>query len=154
MCSPACAIAASSPAVFSATVLPPVFGPVITSTCTGGWSTMSTGTTDGVLNSGCRAPRSSKAPSVDITGSMPPTDMREARPRLDDIELGGDVDRPAQVVRASAERVGQREQDAADFLGLLLLERDDVVVDLDGVERLEIQAGAAGGGAVDDAGNR
>ncbi len=30
--SPACAISESSPAVFSATVLPPVFGPVISST--------------------------------------------------------------------------------------------------------------------------
>ena len=35
-CSPACAIAAKSPAVFSATVLPPVFGPVMTSTRVGG----------------------------------------------------------------------------------------------------------------------
>ena len=32
MRSPACAIIASSPAVLSATVLPPVFGPVISST--------------------------------------------------------------------------------------------------------------------------
>ena len=35
-CSPACAISASSPAVFSATVLPPVFGPVITRHAVGG----------------------------------------------------------------------------------------------------------------------
>ena len=63
--------------------------------------------------------------------------QREARARLDHIELGGDVDRAAQIVRPAAERVGQRQQDAADLLGLLLLERDDVVVDLDGPERLE-----------------
>ncbi len=36
--SPACAISDSSPAVLSATVLPPVFGPVMTSTLTGGIS--------------------------------------------------------------------------------------------------------------------
>ena len=48
------------------------------------------------------------------------------------VELGRDLDRPLAVVRPAAEGVGQREQDAADLLGLLLLERDDVVVDLDG----------------------
>ena len=51
----------------------------------------------------------------------------------------------------AAERVGQREQDAPDLLGLLLLERDDVVVDLDGAERLEKQARAARRRAVHDA---
>ena len=54
----------------------------------------------------------------------------------------------------AAERIGQRQQDAADLLGLLLLERDDVVVDLDGAQRLEEQARAARRAAVDDAGNR
>ena len=43
-CSPACAIATNRPAVLSATVLPPVFGPVITRTRSGAVSTMSTGT--------------------------------------------------------------------------------------------------------------
>ena len=43
-CSPAWAINTSSPAVFSATVLPPVFGPVTTSTVVGGTILMSTGT--------------------------------------------------------------------------------------------------------------
>ena len=59
-----------------------------------------------------------------------------------------------QVRRPAPERVRQREQDAADFLVLLLLERDDVVVDLDRAERLEEQARAARGAAVHDAGNR
>ena len=36
MSSPDCAIIGSSPAVFSATVLPPVFGPVMTSARAGG----------------------------------------------------------------------------------------------------------------------
>src|SRR5262249_60139035 len=44
-------------------------------------------------------------------------------------------------------------QNPPDLFGLLLLERDDVVVDFDGAERLEEQAGAARRGAVDDAGN-
>ena len=73
MCSPACAISASSPAVFSATVLPPVLGPVMSSTRAGGASTMSTGTgvvarrsaassrrsTTAWMSSGWRASRSS-----------------------------------------------------------------------------------------------
>ena len=41
-----------------------------------------------------------------------------------------------------------------DLLLLLLLERDDVVVDLDRAQRLEEQARAARGAAVHDAGNR
>ena len=79
--------------------------------------------------------------------------LGEARPRLQHVELGRRVDRPLQVGRARAERVGQREQDAADLLGLLLLERDDVVVDLDRAERLEKQARAARRRAVHDARN-
>ena len=43
-CRPACAISANSPAVLSATVLPPVFGPVISRTRFGGSSSTSTGT--------------------------------------------------------------------------------------------------------------
>jgi hypothetical protein len=35
-CKPACAIATKRPAVFSATVFPPVFGPVMISTLVGG----------------------------------------------------------------------------------------------------------------------
>ena len=56
-----------------------------------------------------------------------------------------------QVARTLAERVGQREQDAVDLFRLLLLERDDLVVDFDGAERLDEQGGAAGGAPVDDA---
>ena len=42
-CRPACAISASRPAVLSATVLPPVLGPVMSSVVYGGTSLMSTG---------------------------------------------------------------------------------------------------------------
>ena len=71
-----------------------------------------------------------------------------------DVELGRGRPPCARVLAAAAERVGQRQQDAADFLCFLLLERDDVVVDFDGAERLEKEAGAAARTAVHDSGNR
>ena len=77
--------------------------------------------------------------------------LGEARAPLQDVELGRGRDGPLQVAAAAAERVGQREQDSPDLLGLLLLERDDVVVDFDRAERLEKQARAARRRAVDDA---
>ena len=52
---------------------------------------------------------------------------------------------------ALTERVGQREQDAVNLFRLLFLERDNLVVDFNGCERLNEQGGAAGGAAVDDA---
>ena len=149
MRSPACAISASSPAVFSATVLPPVFGPVISRTVAGGITLIVTGT--GVLEQ--RMPRRLQLErAVGRERRLDAVDrLGEARARLQHVELGRRVDRPLQVGGARAEGVGQREQDAADFLGLLLFERDDVVVDLDRAERLEEQAGAAGRRAVHDA---
>ncbi len=80
--------------------------------------------------------------------------FREARPRLENVELGRHFNRVRQIGGSHAKRVRQREQDAADFLRFLLLERDDVVVDLDGAERLEVEAGAARRRAVHDARNR
>ena len=89
MCSPAWAIKASSPAVLIATVLPPVFGPVITRTDVGGISLTSTGTgpssravwrspsargtraSTAGINSGCRAASSSTWPSSRSSGAMP-----------------------------------------------------------------------------------
>ena len=70
-CNPACAISANKPAVFNATVLPPVFGPVISNTRFGGSSRMSTGTAS--LSNGCRAPLISTLVSAVNTGSMPLT---------------------------------------------------------------------------------
>jgi hypothetical protein len=75
----------------------------------------------------------------------------EASPCLQHVELGRRHDGPLHVVRADPERVGQRQQDASDLLVFLFFERDDVVVDLDGAERFEKQAGTARGRAVDDA---
>ena len=105
------------------------------------------------ISSGCRAPRNSNAPSSEIAGSMPPTRC-ENRARLDHVELGRDVDRALQIVGTPAESIRELEEDPAHFLRLLLLERDDVVVDLDRVERFEIDARAARGCAVHDPRNR
>ena len=80
--------------------------------------------------------------------------LREPRLGLHDIQLGGGFQRPLEIDRPAAERVGQREEDPMDLGGLLLFEGNDVVVDLDRAERLEKQAGAARRAAVDDAGNR
>ena len=79
--------------------------------------------------------------------------LRIAGARLADVDLCCGLDRPMQIDRARSERIGQRQQNAPDFLGFLLFERDDVVVDFDRAERLEEQAGAARRRAVHDAGN-
>ena len=68
-CRPAWAISAKSPAVLSATVLPPVLGPVMSSTRLGGSRRTSTGTARS--SSGCRAPVSSREVSAVNAGSMP-----------------------------------------------------------------------------------
>ena len=89
---PAFAISASSPAVFSATVLPPVLGPVITSTDCGGTIRISTGTggasvsgspvpsrrrTAGI-SSGCRASSSSRCGVETSSGAQPPLSCANA----------------------------------------------------------------------------
>src|SRR3954467_9315385 len=79
---------------------------------------------------------------------------RKTRPPPPPVQRGGGAGGPRQLVAAPAEGVGQRQQDPPHLLVLLLLERDDVVVDLDGAERLEEQAGGAGGTAVHDSRDR
>ena len=144
--SPACAISDSSPAVLSATVLPPVFGPVITST-RGGIGGISRTSVRRDLDGGAgeqRMPRRAQfEPAVRRRSPARPRRRRANCARLEHVERRRRVDRAMQVAAAAAERIRQREQDAADFLRFLLLERDDVVVDLDGAERLEEQARAA-----------
>ena len=110
-----------------------------------------TGTGD--FSSGCRAASSSSVPSDVSAGSTPSIDC-EKRARACRTSSSA----AASIVCVSSrgarpEGVAQRQQNPPDFLGLLLLERDDVVVDLDGAQRLEKQAGAARRRAVDDAGN-
>ena len=127
--SPACAISASRPAVLSATVLPPVFGPVMSSTV--GRRHNLDGDRHGLLQQ--RMPRRLQLERP--VGRQPRLDavdrLREPGARLANVELGGRLDRPLQIHRPRAERVGQRQQDAADLFGFLLLQRDDVVVDFD-----------------------
>ena len=69
---PDCAISAKRPAVFSATVLPPVFGPVTSRTVAGGMTLIVTGTA--FFTIGWRAACSSNAPSVESAGSIPSID--------------------------------------------------------------------------------
>ena len=79
--------------------------------------------------------------------------LREARASLEHVQFGGRVDGVRHLRRAGAEAIREGEQNPANLLGLLLLERDDVVVDFDGAERLEVQARAAGRRPVHDAGD-
>ena len=79
--------------------------------------------------------------------------LREAAAGLNHVELRGGVQGLVQLVRACTERVGQRQQNAMDFLCFFVLEGNDVVVDLDGGKRFEEQARAGGRRAVHDAGD-
>ena len=77
--------------------------------------------------------------------------LRETGARLNHIELGGCIEGSLNVVRPLTEGIGQRKENAMYFFGLLLLEGDDVVVDLDSLQRLEKHTGARCRHAVDDA---
>ena len=70
-------------------------------------------------------------------------EAREARASLDDVELGSGGHGAAQIEAALAQSVRQAQQDAPDLVGLVLLEGDDVVVDLDRAQRLEKETGPA-----------
>jgi hypothetical protein len=76
---------------------------------------------------------------------------RETGTRLNDVELRRNLNRPFELLGAPAERVGQLEEDAANLFCLLLFERDDLVIDLNGLERLDEQARATRRSAMDDA---
>ena len=80
--------------------------------------------------------------------------QREACAGLNHVERRCHFDRPFELVGPCAEGVRQREQDAPDLFYLLLFQRNDLVVDLDGLERLDEQARAAGRAAMNDSGNR
>ena len=99
---PACAISASSPAVFSATVLPPVFGPVMTQHAVAGGidRASSTGT---ALAGQQRMPRRRQLEAaVRRQRRFDAVDSIENRARgLQHVELGRGVDRPLQVAGAA-----------------------------------------------------
>ena len=67
---PACAISASRPNALSATVLPPVFGPEITSARAGGETSRSDATTDGRVRSVRRVRRSCRSEQVAHRGNQ------------------------------------------------------------------------------------
>ena len=71
-------------------------------------------------------------------------DQRKPRTGLDSVQLRCDVERASQIVRTSSELVGELQQNPANLFGFLLLEFHDLVVDFDGLHRLDEQAGAAG----------
>ncbi len=79
---------------------------------------------------------------------------RKLRAGLQHVELGCRLHGALEIAATAAERIGQLEQNTTDFLCLLLLERDNVVVDFNRAERLEKKTGAAARAAVHDSGNR
>src|SRR5919108_16163 len=81
-------------------------------------------------------------------------EQRESRPRLQNVDLRCRLDASLHVERTSAEGVGKRKENSANLLRFLLLERHDVVVDLDRAERLEEQARASSGAPMVGAGGR
>jgi len=132
-------------------------GPVMTRTDVGGTSTRSTGTGGAVrtgrssssasaslastlgMSSGC-APRGDRRrrPTPTSAPRRPPsgrTGRKPARHRTRSPPRGC-----AAVLGPPPEGVGQRQQEAAHFGHLLLVEGDDLVVDLDRRQRLEEQA--------------
>ena len=171
-CRPAWAIRTSRPTVFRATVLPPVLGPVTTSAPTGGAMCRSTATGPfrrASSSSGGRAfagPRAYGGHQQRMSGfrELDPRiagelrlhavdETGEARPCLYDVERLGGGQRVPQLEGAPAEGGRQARQNPMDLLAFLLLQGHDVVVDLDGAERLEEQTGSAAGAAVHDAGD-
>ena len=82
---------------------------------------------------------------------MPSIDSEIPGACLQHVEPGGGLDGSRDVERSTAERLGQLQQDAVNLLGFLLLQRHDVVVDLDGAQRLEVHARTARGRSVHEA---
>ena len=79
--------------------------------------------------------------------------LRIAGARLSNVQLGGRLQRALQIHRPRAKCVGERQQNAADLLGFLFLQRHDVVVDVDRAQWFEEKACAARRRAVSDSRN-
>ena len=141
---------AASPSVFSATVLPPVFGPLITSARRPPRS-RSIGTADFGSSSGWRAP-ASRTSSETSTGA--PLQPRDSVPSAIARSIAP-VASTAAVTRAAAlaDRGRQLAQDPLDLLALGARRLGLAVRELDDVERLDEERLAGVGGVVDDAGH-
>ena len=87
---------------------------------------------------------------VDDLGGLRVHVDRELRHRLNGVELPEDRGELRDRVRALAGPPRQIAQDAHDLGPLLVLQRDDVVVELDGGQGLDEEARARAGAAVDD----
>ena len=169
MCSPAWAISASSPAVLSATVLPPVFGPVMSSTRDGGASSdVHRHRRRGAAFGGVVEPvdhrldeqRMAGLAQLDVAGGGQHRLHRvhhvgEPGPRLQQVELlghrhadpevAGPRWRKRSVSASRMRKISSASSSSSATMSLLISTRG---------HRLEEQARAGGRGAVHDAGNR
>ena len=145
--SPAWWSSAARPSVFSATVLPPVFGPLTTSARRSPRS-RSIGTAAAGSSSGCRAP-SSRTSSETSTGA--PRQPRESVPHATrEVDLRGRLDERRERLRARPDRGRELAQDPLDLLALRAGGLGLAVVQLDDLERLDEERLARAGRVVDD----
>ena len=158
---PDCAISTSNPMVFSATVLPPVLGPLMMS-----WRSLpSNSTVSGTTatpfgfrlrsSSGCRALTQHEMPwsapsSRSFTGNAV---VVLGKARLGELQLqfGQDADRGFQVVGMFADAAGHLHQNAMDLGQLFVQQAHQFVVLLDGFQRLDEYRLPAGRRSVGDA---
>ena len=154
--SPAWAIRLSSPTVFSATVLPPVFGPVMTSTSN--------------VAAKLDGQRDDLAPQQRVAGLEEAHDRLgrvAAGQRVEDradgvhlvaeaplgevqVKLGQRLDAPVKLVAVDRDAVAQVAQDPLDLVPLLGFQAPDPVAGLDDRQRLDEQRLAARRLVVDD----
>ena len=153
---PAWAISDSSPAVLSATVLPPVLGPVISRMSNSPPSSKLIGTTS-PRSSGWRALTSLRTGWP--AGRGKPTSSGAVRAlllgqrgrRAGQVDLRQAFDAARQRVGLLADLLAQRAQDALDLALLFEDQRAPAIAHLDHGQRLDEQRGAAGRLIVDDA---
>ena len=144
-----CSIA-SSPSVFSATVLPPVLGPETTSARTPS-SGRSIGTAEAGSSSGWRAARSST--SACRLDPAPGPGARQRRPRQRQVELRERGREVVERLALVAHQPRQRPHDPRLLLGLLGRELANPVAGLDQLHRLDEQGLARARAVVHDPGH-
>ena len=141
---------AASPSVFSATVLPPVFGPLITSARRLP-SSRSIGTADARSSSGCRAPRRTTSSARRHERSAPAARERAAGDH--EVELGGRADERDQRLRLGGDERGEVAEDPRHLVALGDLGLAQPVRVLDGRERLDEERLPRAGRVVHDPGH-
>ena len=158
---PVCAISVSRPIVFSATVLPPVFGPVMSRTRKSSPSSTSIGTTVGRIEQ--RVARATQRDAVSGMAvracSSAGPERRPVRAHVErqtrlghgQVDRGGRLDRARDLLGSRADLVAERVEDAVDLVLLVELALAPAVVQLDDLERLDEERLTAGRRVVDDA---